>query len=191
MLDHLMARDLIGQAGSIEPKTQLELIATTHQLFNQALLRGKWARLSAWISRQPTHLLRLEQVGANKIITGRHSVGTRVVEIRKIQGSSGRPNDFDIDFNPVQVHTENRWINVAKAYLTGITLPPVKLVQLGDSYFVQDGHHRISVAKALGQLDIDAEVTVWNYVELVQPCGSIRPCLNGCSPVLNGQLRCS
>jgi hypothetical protein len=40
-------------------------------------------------------------------------------------------------------------------------LPPVVLVQVGDVYFVRDGHHRISVARALGQLDIEAEVTVW------------------------------
>jgi hypothetical protein len=30
------------------------------------------------------------------------------------------------------------------------------LVQVGDIYFVRDGHHRISVAQALGQTDIDA-----------------------------------
>lgn len=178
MVDYLIARALVSQAGSIEPKTQLELIAITHQLFNQALLRSKWVRLSAWLNRQPTHLLSLEQVGAKKVITSRHSVGTQVVEIRKIQGSFGRPNDFDIDFNPVQVHTEGRWLNIAKAYLTGISLPSVKLVQLGDTYFVQDGHHRISVAKTLGQLDIDAEVTVWDYVEPVQLCGSPQTCLN-------------
>ncbi|MCB0180150.1 MAG: hypothetical protein KDI62_18095 [Anaerolineae bacterium] len=189
MVDYLIARELAGQAASLEPQTQLELIAATHQLFNQALLRGKWTRLSSWINRRSTHLLSLEQVRANKVITSRHSVGTRVVEISQIRGSSGRPNDFDIGFNPVQVHTEGRWLNIAKAYLTGVILPPVKLVQLGDTYFVQDGHHRVSVAKALGQIDIDAEVTVWDYVEPVQPCAP--PCLCGSSPVLNGQLRCS
>jgi hypothetical protein len=35
------------------------------------------------------------------------------------------------------------------------------LVQVGKVYFVRDGHHRISVARALGQLDIEAEVTIW------------------------------
>jgi len=33
---------------------------------------------------------------------------------------------------------------------------------VGDIYFVRDGHHRISVAKALGQLEINAEVRVWH-----------------------------
>jgi hypothetical protein len=34
-------------------------------------------------------------------------------------------------------------------------------VQIGNLYFVRDGHHRISVARALGQRSIEAKVTVW------------------------------
>ena len=34
----------------------------------------------------------------------------------------------------------------------------MQLVQVGDRYFVRDGHHRISVAQALGEAFIDAEV---------------------------------
>ena len=41
-------------------------------------------------------------------------------------------------------------------------MPPVELVQVRDAYFVRDGHHRISVARALGQRDIEAEVMVWH-----------------------------
>jgi hypothetical protein len=40
----------------------------------------------------------------------------------------------------------------------------VELIQVGDLYFVRDGHHRISVARAWGQATIDAEVTVWEVV---------------------------
>jgi hypothetical protein len=42
-----------------------------------------------------------------------------------------------------------------------VALPPVALVQIGDFYFVLDGHHRISVAQAYGQRDIEARVTAW------------------------------
>jgi hypothetical protein len=38
-------------------------------------------------------------------------------------------------------------------------MPPVDLVRVGDIYFVRDGHHRVSVARALGLNDIDANVT--------------------------------
>jgi hypothetical protein len=35
------------------------------------------------------------------------------------------------------------------------------LAQVGDIYFVKDGHHRISVARALGQKAIEARVVAW------------------------------
>jgi hypothetical protein len=46
-------------------------------------------------------------------------------------------------------------------------LPPVELIQVGDVYFVRDGHHRISVARMMGQDSIDAEVTVWETAGLL------------------------
>ena len=49
----------------------------------------------------------------------------------------------------------------ATARQQGKYLPAVVLVQVGDIYFVQDGHHRISVARALGQSEIEARVTIW------------------------------
>ena len=39
--------------------------------------------------------------------------------------------------------------------------PAVELVQIGEVYYVQDGHHRISVSRAFGQIAMDAEVTTW------------------------------
>jgi len=88
-------------------------------------------------------------------------VGVRIVPISQIRGSEGRTGDFDRYFNPLQRHTEGRWLNIALARLNDVSLPPVKLIQLGEYYFVQDGHHRLSVARAFGQTDIDAEVTLW------------------------------
>ena len=41
----------------------------------------------------------------------------------------------------------------------GESFPPVDLVKVGQLYFVRDGHHRVSVARALGRTDIDAYVT--------------------------------
>ena len=41
----------------------------------------------------------------------------------------------------------------------GSSLPPVDLAKIGELYFVRDGHHRVSVARALGRKDIDAYVT--------------------------------
>ena len=52
-------------------------------------------------------------------------------------------------------------MSVLLARWMDVPLEPVQLIQIGDDYFVRDGHHRISVARALGETCIDAEVTVW------------------------------
>jgi hypothetical protein len=75
--------------------------------------------------------------------------------------SVSRTSAIDRDFNPLQDHHRGRWPRVAAARDQDKVLPPVVLVQVGKVYFVRDGHHRISVARALGQLDIEAEVTIW------------------------------
>ncbi len=41
----------------------------------------------------------------------------------------------------------------------GAALPPISLYRLGERHYVDDGHHRVSVAHALGMAAIDAEVT--------------------------------
>ncbi len=38
-------------------------------------------------------------------------------------------------------------------------LPPVDLVQVGDDYYVADGHNRVAAARRAGALEIDADVT--------------------------------
>ena len=103
----------------------------------------------------------LAEVEVTCTVHARRYAGIRTVPVSQIRGSEGRSNDFDRDFNPLQDHTKGRWLSIAAAREQGKTLPPVKLVQVGDVYFVLDGHHRISVARALGQRDIDAEVVVW------------------------------
>lgn len=50
---------------------------------------------------------------------------------------------------------------MAVAQQQGRSLPPVELIQIGEVYFVRDGHHRISVAQTMGQEQIEATVTVW------------------------------
>jgi hypothetical protein len=38
-------------------------------------------------------------------------------------------------------------------------MPPISVYRIGDMHFVRDGHHRVSVARALGLSHIDAYVT--------------------------------
>jgi hypothetical protein len=87
--------------------------------------------------------------------------GVSTVPLGQIVGSEGRGQDFDRDFNPTNENTRDRWISVAAARLQGNSLPLVELIQIGERYFVRDGHHRVSVARALKQEYIEALVTVW------------------------------
>jgi hypothetical protein len=106
-------------------------------------------------------LIALSEIEARCTIHDRCYAGLQTVGLRQIRGSVGRCGDFDADFRPLRSHNRDRWLNVAAVRLTGGTLPPVALVEIGGVYFVQDGHHRISVAQALGQDAIDAAVTSW------------------------------
>jgi hypothetical protein len=132
------------------------------QRYQRAYSLGWLGKLWAALTGRSYHLLNLTEVEANEAVGNRYSAGIQTVPIRQIRGSQGRCNDFDRNFNPLKDHLKNRWLRVATARQLGLALSPVELVQVGDIYFVRDGHHRISVAKALGQMEINAEVRVWS-----------------------------
>jgi hypothetical protein len=78
--------------------------------------------------------------------------------VDQIVGSVNRYQDFDRVFLPTQAHTAHRWRSISRAFYDDVSLPPVKLYKVGDTYFVMDGNHRVSVARERGQLFLDAEV---------------------------------
>jgi hypothetical protein len=133
----------------------------TIDVYQRAQRRGWWYRLWAALRGRSSHLLDLAAVVAESRINARHAAGLQIVPIQQIQGSEGRGNAFDAAFHPLQTHTALRWRSIARAGLAGKILPPVELIRIGEIYFVRDGHHRISVARALGQREIDAVVTIW------------------------------
>jgi hypothetical protein len=88
-----------------------------------------------------------------------HSIGFEVVALDSIVGSVDRGRDFDRRFRPTSGRVRSRWEQIAEAVRRGQALPPVDLLRIGEIHFVRDGHHRVSVARALGRTDIDAHVT--------------------------------
>ncbi|MFN8458177.1 MAG: hypothetical protein U0401_26590 [Anaerolineae bacterium] len=131
------------------------------QLYQRAYTWGWLDRLWAGLTGQSRELLTLAHVEADEVIGNRYSAGLQTVPLNQIKGSQSRCRDFDRHFYPLHDHLAGRWIRVATAWYLGLELPPVELVQVGEFYFVRDGHHRISVAKAFGQTEILAEVRVW------------------------------
>jgi hypothetical protein len=137
------------------------LLHSALHLFNQARARAAGVRIKHALLRRKSELLALDAIAAHQV-RSRSYGGLQDVAIDQICGSMDRIGDFDLRFHPLDDRLRGRWINIAMARFQAVPLPPVKLVQVGCCYFVEDGHHRISVARALGEAAIDAEVTVWD-----------------------------
>jgi hypothetical protein len=145
-----------------ESSTNSALLRMAAARYRQARFRARLDRLQALLSGRDRNLLHLGSLEMNASLGGRRYAGLRSVPISQIRGSEGRSDDFDAEFRPLKGHNRWRWVNMAAAKMRGVVLPPVDLIQVGDVYFVRDGHHRISVARAFGQEQVDAEVTVWD-----------------------------
>jgi hypothetical protein len=104
-------------------------------------------------------ILPFDEVVAELGRVAEHGLGLRIVELDAIVGTVDRTRGFDRQFAPTSDVTRGRWERIAQAMRRGQAMPPVSLFKVGDAYFVRDGHHRVSVARALGRHDIDAYVT--------------------------------
>ncbi len=127
------------------------------KLFYRSLQRGQLAVMLGPLLGRKMRLASLDRPANGN---GRDG-GLKTVAIRKIHGSEGRASDFDRFFHPLQERSRDRWLRILAAFENGLSLPPVELLRVGEEYFVRDGHHRISVAAALGQVEIEAHVIEW------------------------------
>jgi hypothetical protein len=126
-----------------------------HRARNQAALKQVLARLTG----KSTELLSYEDVRQKVRASGVVSRSLQEIPVEAIIGSVGRYNDFTRDFLPRQDSDQTRWANVKVAVKSLTGVPPVELYKVGDIYFVHDGHHRISVARQLGNTHVQAYVT--------------------------------
>ena len=126
--------------------------------FDRARVKAFLHDLVAALSRRPNDLIPYHEV-RRRLSPERESYrGIQTVPLDRIVGSMDRFRDFDRAFLPRQRHTAGRWQSVDRAYYQDVTLPPIQLYQVGDVYFVRDGHHRVSVARVRDQPVIDAAV---------------------------------
>jgi hypothetical protein len=162
--------------------------SSAFELFRKARLRGVWAKLRSALEKTPNSLIDLNDIKEELKIESRHYAGIKPVPISKIRGTLGRGNDFSIKFAPLHENTRERWLSIATARFQGTPLPAIELIQIDEAYFVVDGHHRISVAKALGEQAVDAVVTVWD-VERPMPVPVMGEPLNNLRQVSHGTIR--
>lgn len=112
-----------------------------------------------------------EELTAAGGLAGRFDAGIRIVPAEKIVGSVGRSHNLRSDFfyRTGQAMTD-RFHRVGRAMQKGVVLPPLELYKLKgrrqrgerseavSEYYVVDGHHRVAMARKLGQDFLDAHV---------------------------------
>ncbi len=73
--------------------------------------------------------------------------GIIAIPIDKIIGSLGRYLDFSETLLPKRSDGSSRYEHIKNLMEKGVNLAPIQVYQILDSYFIIDGHHRVSVAK--------------------------------------------
>ena len=151
---------LFGGETSMESRDEVfsgraEAVMDFHRARRRAALQATLARLRGNSSR----LLSYEEVRQRLRANSRVELGIQDVPIDHIVGSVGRYTDFSRGFLPLQASDEARWVRVKLAAESLEGLPPIEVYKIGDVYFVRDGNHRVSVARASGFPTIHAYVT--------------------------------
>jgi hypothetical protein len=126
--------------------------------FNRARRRAFFGRIAARLRRECSRLLAFDEIREGHLAHNRHRLGLRDVEVSKIVGSVDRYEAFDRGFMPAKTSLAERWKRADRAFHSGLDLPAVRLYMIGDSYFVEDGNHRVSVARYQGVPTIEADV---------------------------------
>ena len=131
------------------------LVDKFYALQTPARRDSMWARL---IGKSTALALFPEQ--APEKSPNRKFIGVKDVPLEQIVGTLNRPSDFDQKFRPLKSYLRDRWVNAYLA-LESSGWAPILVHKIGDRYYVEDGHHRVSIARSLGMGFIQARV--WEY----------------------------
>jgi hypothetical protein len=130
--------------------------------FLRARRRQVLARLAHRLRREPAdvdRILPLDEVVRALGNRGERRLGLQTIRLETIVGTVDSRRDFDRRFRPTSSRVRSRWEQVALAQRRGQPMPPIEVYRVGGLHFVNDGHHRVSIAAATGQEMIDAYVT--------------------------------
>ncbi len=130
--------------------------------FLRARRRQVLSRLANWLRGEPDDvniMLPFHEVVDALGYLGERRIGTRVIRLDSIVGSVDRGRDFDRRFRPTSGRVRERWERLALATRRGESIPPIEVYRVGELHFIIDGHHRVSVAHAMGLSTIEAMVT--------------------------------
>jgi hypothetical protein len=124
--------------------------------------RRAFSKLAARLRSEPddvSAMLPFEEVVAALGLRSEHDIGLQTIPLESIVGTVARTHgEFDREFRPARAGVRGRWERIATARRRGEAMPPIDVYRVGELHFVQDGHHRVSVARAQGDTHIDAHV---------------------------------
>jgi hypothetical protein len=143
------------------------------------MLRGRFLRHRLARLRRPAAVLpSLYDRHPAAATALRRPHGLQIVPLDKIVGTTRHPSQNTADFLPLPGlrgrNWQERWQRIRRAMADLSVLPPMELVQVGDDYYVSDGHNRVAAARDAGAVAVDADVT-----ELVIPGVATAPDLGG------------
>ena len=128
------------------------------EAFHSARRRAFIQDVLADLSGRPDDLLSFDEV-RSQLRLAEPTLGPshEAIPLDRIVGSVGRYRDFNRAFLPRASIDPARWARIEQ--LQGRSrLPPIDVFRVGDVYFVRDGNHRVSVARARSQKTIRARV---------------------------------
>ena len=135
-----------------------------------ARLRRWWKALVVFFNRPHRDVKSFASEVETAGVSGRVDAGVHTVPATKIVGSVGRAQNLRSDFFYKSGKVTARFHSIGQAMQAGRLLPPVELYKarlrrrrgeretVVTEYYVVDGHHRVAMAKKLGQDYLDAHV---------------------------------
>ncbi len=146
----------------IDPKQwQVIVWKRARRAYRNMRFRGGIWRLWCRLTRKSCALMDFSTFQKKCQLDNPYALGIQAIPVNQIMGSVGCVEDFDAKFFPLHDKgVEKRWVGVAEQFLINESVPAIEVFQVGNRYFVKDGHHRVSAARALGIRFIEAQVYV-------------------------------
>ncbi len=143
---------------SMEHQNKNRVAAKLH--FEQARRQATIEKFSSLISGRNYHSVPFDTIRGELRQQNPFYRGIEDIPVAAIIGSVGRYREFTRHFLPLQDSLVERWIDVENVSINQ-GWPPIEVYQIGETYFVKDGNHRVSVAKYMKSATIEAHV--WEY----------------------------
>lgn len=157
----------------MEPRGPAGEHLAAQQRFDRQRRRAFVEEMLAILGRRTPPLLAFEEVQRRLRLSQRIDRGLQEIPLDLIVGSLNRHTDFTRTFLPQRSSSRGRWARLDVLTRWGGGLPPIELYKVGGVYFVVDGNHRVSVARAAGAPTIEAYV--WEFPTRVALASDVDP----------------